>query len=285
MNRPSRRVVLRRRLLALAGLALVGFVLWAVVLGGWLRGAVDERGAETGSLTIDSKAVGRTLPVKVVVPAGAAGETRPLLIFLHGRGADQNSELTDQMYSALADQGERAPIIAFPYGGESSYWHDRADGAWGRYVMAEVIPQVEARFDVDPKRLAIGGISMGGYGAFELAVGNPGRFCAVGGHSPAVWQDAGESAPGAFDDAEDFAAHDLIAEVGADPSALAATRLWIDAGNQDPFLPGDAALTSALRSGGDPVVRKTFPGRHEDAYWDAHWGDYLSFYAKALAAC
>lgn len=36
----------------------------------------------------------------------------------------------------------KAPIVAFPYGGDHSYWHDRADGSWGRYVTDEVIPEV-----------------------------------------------------------------------------------------------------------------------------------------------
>ena len=35
------------------------------------------------------------------------------------------------------------------------------------------------------RRVAIGGISMGGYGA--LLLGAAGNFCAVGGHSPALW--------------------------------------------------------------------------------------------------
>ena len=43
------------------------------------------------------------------------------------------------MYAGLADQGAKAPIVAFPSGDES-YWHDRADGNWADYVMKEVIP-------------------------------------------------------------------------------------------------------------------------------------------------
>jgi S-formylglutathione hydrolase FrmB len=49
---------------------------------------------------------------------------------------------------------------------------------------------------------------VGGFGAYDLARLNPGRFCAVGGHSPALWRSGGETAPGAVDDAEDFARHD-----------------------------------------------------------------------------
>ena len=151
------------------------------------------------------------MPVAAVIPAGSTARPRPLLVFLHGYGANQNSYLTDAMFAALARLGAQAPDVVFPYGGPDSYWHDRADGAWGSYVMREVIPRAIARLHADPLRVAIGGISMGGFGALDLARLHPGRFCAAGGHSPALWVSGGESAAGAFDDAADFARHDVIA--------------------------------------------------------------------------
>ena len=50
---------------------------------------------------------------------------------------------------------------------------------------------------------------MGGFGALDLARHDPSRFCAVGGHSAAVWTTAGATARGAFDDAEDVARHGI----------------------------------------------------------------------------
>ena len=177
------------------------------------------------------------MKVKVVVPEGDA-EGRPLLVFLHGRGGNESSSLRKPMFDALKALGTRAPIVAFPDGGDHSYWHNRDSGAWGRYVMKEVIPQVVRRFGADRRRVAIGGISMGGFGAFDLARAHPKRFCAVGGHSPAVWRSGGETAPGAFDDAADFARHDVIA--GAD--RFADQTVWLDAGDGDPFRPGDRGV-------------------------------------------
>jgi hypothetical protein len=116
--------------------------------------STDKHGAELTGLEIRSEAVGETLPVNVVVPEGAdADENRPLLVFLHGRADDgdgEDSSLNDEMYAALADQGDRAPIVAFPSGGEASYWHDRADGEWESWVTEEVIPRVAKEFDADP---------------------------------------------------------------------------------------------------------------------------------------
>jgi S-formylglutathione hydrolase FrmB len=217
-----------------------------------------------------------------VTPAAHPEGRRPLLVFLHGRNGDERSELDDAFFSALAELGSRAPIVAFPYGGDDSYWHDRADGRWGAYVTREVIPQVVKQFGADRRRVAIGGISMGGFGAYDIARLHPGRFCAVAGHSPALWRTGGETAPGAFDDAEDFARHDVIASAQANPDAFGRTRVWLDAGDEDPFRPGDEALTRAL---GGRVTTHTWPGGHDGDYWNAHWPDYARFYARALASC
>jgi S-formylglutathione hydrolase FrmB len=169
------------------------------------------------------------LPVTVVIPAGSAAGRRPLLVFLHGKGENEDSHLDDAMFAALARQGARAPDVVFPYGGADSYWHDRAAGRWGAYVTDELIPVTLRRLNADPARVAIGGISMGGFGALDLARLHPGRFCAVGGHSAALWPTGADSAAGAFDDAEDFARHDVIgAARSRDP--YRSTSVWLDAG-------------------------------------------------------
>jgi enterochelin esterase-like enzyme len=234
-------------------------------------------GVAIEDVTVDSRAVDREQPVKVVAPEG---DGRPLLVFLHGRGNDESSYVREPLLAAVERLGSRAPVIAFPDGGEDEYWHDRDDGEWGRYVVDEVIPAVQRQFGTDPDRVAIGGISMGGFGAYDLARLYPGRFCAVGGHSPALWRSAGETAPGAFDDAEDFARHDVVGS-----AAELGLPVWLDAGDEDPFLPGDEAFVAALEQAGADVTAHTWPGGHDGAYWDRHWLDYLRFYARELARC
>lgn len=252
-----------------------------VVVGG---SGADTHGARVLRFSIASPLVHRSLPVVAVVPAGPAGARRPLLVFLHGKGEDENSNLDDAMFAALAKLGPQAPDVVFPYGGSDSYWHDRADGAWGSYVLREVIPQAIRRLHADPGRVAIGGISMGGFGAFNLARLEPQRFCAVGGHSAALWVSGGESAAGAFDDAEDFARNDVLASARArDPyRGLAA---WIDVGTADPFRAADTRLATELRRDGQRVQFHVWPGGHEESYWSSHWGSYLRFYAAALSHC
>jgi S-formylglutathione hydrolase FrmB len=269
---------LRRGLLPLAlfvAAIVVGYAIQQLI-------AVDRHGASEETVTIDSRAVGQPLNTTVVVPADAPAEgDRSLLVFLHGRGGDERSELDEAFFGALADVGSRAPIVALPSGGDHSYWHDRADGDWGRYVVREVIPEVVRRYGIDRRRVAIGGISMGGFGAYDIARLNPGRFCAVAGHSPALWRTGGETAPGAFDDAADFARHDVIRIARTrGRAAWGRAALWLDGGTADPFRPGGEALARAL---GIPI--RHWPGGHDGGYWQAHYAAYLRFYARALRRC
>jgi enterochelin esterase-like enzyme len=269
--------------LGLLALALATYLgLRATVLS-----PTDTHGAEVESLTVHSRALAEDQPVGVVVPATAAGDgERPLLVFLYGRSETVGTYTGDEaFFTALARLGERAPVVAFPEDDGDSYWHDRAAGDWGTYVLDEVIPAVTRRFGTDPSRVAVGGISMGGFGAYDLALHHPGRFCAVGGHSPALWLRAEDTAPGAFDDAEDFERHDVIATVSEDPSAFGPIPIWNDYGDKDPFGISDVAFAEALESAGTDLTAHRWPGGHEHSYWDRHWSAYLRFYAAALADC
>jgi S-formylglutathione hydrolase FrmB len=243
--------------------------------------AVDTRGATVSHITIKSRYAHRSLRVTLVQPAGA-DNGRPLLVFLHGRGdRGEDSNVNGAFFKALAALGDKAPAVAFPNGGNHGYWHERRGARWAQYVLREVIPRAARALGTDPDRVAIGGISMGGFGALDIARLHPRRFCAVGAHSPALWQTGGETAPGAFDDARDFARHDVISAARSNPKLFGAMPVWLDAGSRDPFLPGDRALDRALPG----THLRVYPGAHEGAYWRAHYGAYLRFYASALANC
>ncbi len=264
-------------------LAVVPLLLWLTATAAFQGTATH--GARVVHFTLDSGLVHRTLRETAVIPSGSSSGPRPLLVFLHGKGEDEDSNLSGEMFAALARLGSRAPLVVFPDGGEDSYWHDRREGAWGRYVMDEVIPEAVRRLRADPRRIAIGGLSMGGFGAYDLARLHPDRFCAVGGDSAALWSSGGESAPGAFDSGEDFARHDVIGAARTDADPYPGAALWLDVGREDPFRAADTTLAQLLRSHRRSVQFHIWPGAHEQSYWRSHWGSYLGFYADALAHC
>jgi S-formylglutathione hydrolase FrmB len=241
----------------------------------------STQGARLVRFTLRSGLLGRWLHETLVVPA-AARPNRPLLVLLHGRSGDANQFLGDPLFTELRRLGRRAPVVLLPDGGDSSYWHDRADGPWGSYALREAIPAALARTHADGTRIAIGGASMGGFGALDLARLHPGRFCAVGGHSAALWPTAGQTAPGAFDGAADFGRHDVIGAARRG-NPYGRTPILLDVGRDDGFRFADEELAHDLRAHGARVTFRVQPGGHGG--WRDRMAEYLRFYANALATC
>jgi S-formylglutathione hydrolase FrmB len=211
-----------------------------------------------------------------VLPAKKHGA--PLLVLLHQRGGTPREILWAELFDALEAEGASAPAVLLVDGGDHSYYHDRDDFDWGTHVLRDAIPAARRRLNTDPGREAIGGFSMGGFGALDLA--RQRRFCAVGGHSAALWLEAGETPEGAFDDAEDFERHDLIGFAHADPRLFRGARVWLDSGSEDPFRPAMLALSAEI-----DVRPRIWPGDHSTAYWRDHVDEYVRFYADALRRC
>jgi enterochelin esterase-like enzyme len=241
--------------------------------------------AQVKQLDVRSPLLGRTMTQVAVVPPRLANRRRPLLVLLHGRAMHPDGLLSEQLFRELRRLGPRAPIVLFPNGGDHSYFHDRRSGRWGSYVLGEVIPTAIRELGADPKRVALGGVSMGGFGALNLARRAPGRFCAIGAHSAALWQRAADTAPGAFDDAADFRRNDVVGYVRAIRRPYGSTPVWIDVGTHDPFSPVDSRVAQLLRARRAPMQFHMWDGSHDTRYWDRHMAAYLRFYSAELAAC
>jgi S-formylglutathione hydrolase FrmB len=275
-TRLRRRWLFATALFAAVALAVVG---WRAARNVG-RGYSSTRGARVERFTLHSRVLHRDLHDVLVVPHGD-GPGRPLLVFLHGRSSPADSNLTQQLFDTLRNLGRRAPVVFLADGGDHSYWHDRGDGRWGTELLREAIPAAVARTHANPKRVAIGGISMGGFGALDLARLAPRRFCAVGAHSAALWFSGGDTAAGAFDDAQDFARHDLIRLAGE--RRLYREPVWIDVGRDDPFARADEQLARELRAHGTETTFRLHGGGHSG--WAARMPTYLRWYAARLAAC
>ena len=224
----------------------------------------STRSARLIHFTLHSRLAHRDLHEILVVPPRHG---RWLLVLLHGYHASPSQFLTQPFFDTLAALRTRAPEVLLLDGGADSYWHDRADGRWASMLLREAIPAGVAR--TPARRVAIGGISMGGYGALLLGSRHP--FCAVGAQSPALWSSAGQTAPGAFDDAQDYARNDVFRLRPPHP-------VWIDLGASDPFR--TATLAYARRAGVRAHIRA---GGHDAALWDALTPQFLRFFAHDCA--
>ena len=137
---------------------------------------------------------------RLLRPEPAAGdgqdaEKHPLVLFLHGageRGTDNSVQLK-YLPTWLADPAVRARHRAFvlaPQCRPDERWVDVswADGESTPHSPAptadlaaavQALEEVMASEAVDPTRIYLTGLSMGGYGTWDLAVRLPDRFAAI----------------------------------------------------------------------------------------------------------
>ena len=122
--------------------------------------------------------------------------------------------------------------------------------------MDELLPYVESKYKVstDRKDRSIGGLSMGGYGALNLALKHPGKFCGAAIISPAIYDplppetSAARKTPqfvrnGQFDP-DTWKSLNYPAHLDGYAAAPAKVPMWIISGDHD-FL-GIALMSAQL---------------------------------------
>ncbi len=206
---------------------------------------------ETRSGSFFSQARHRQVGYTIAWPPGhVPGSPLPLVVMLHGFGANHTNALTAMSPAqavALEVSGRALPPMAMvTVDGGGGYWHPHPHDDPMEMIVSELIPMCR-RFDLGsgPKGIGTMGISMGGYGAVILAEKYPDTFAAVAAISPAVWTSYAEARaanPGAYSSAADFAAYDAVTHA----SALTGTPVRVASATDDPFHPGVEALVAEL---------------------------------------
>lgn len=112
----------------------------------------------------------------VYIPDGYSDDSSPwpLILFLHGAGERGNDlELVKKHGPPkLVDADQAFPfVIVSPQVKPNSWW----DSA---YLMA-LLDEVEATYNIDSDRIYLTGLSMGGFGTWDLAMRAPERFAAI----------------------------------------------------------------------------------------------------------
>lgn len=148
----------RRTLIALAGLALA------------LPALAKSRATKMTS-TIHAK-----LNYLAFLPKtySATGAGVPLIVFLHGSG-ERGTEIEKVKAwgpPAIAEKDPDFPfMVVAPQLGEGEAWHALA--------LKGMLDEVLANYNVDQHRVYLTGLSLGGYGAWDLASRYPDYFAAV----------------------------------------------------------------------------------------------------------
>ena len=133
------------------------------------RGAFYEREVVVG---------GVAARYQVFVPSRASGGDRPpVILFLHGsgeRGSDGAKQTLVGIGPYLRAHQDRFPaIVVFPQAPDETEWAGNAD------LVFATLDAATREFNGDPDRTYLTGLSMGGYGTWDMAMRAPGRFAAL----------------------------------------------------------------------------------------------------------
>ncbi len=254
-----------------------------------LRGYVGPLKGTLQEHTFYSPELDADMPYLIYLPPdyGSAERRYPVLYMLHGRGGHRD-EWPAYGLIDTADQeirtGNIVPLIIVLPQGDKGYWTNHADDGprWGEYVVRDLVTHIDATYLTlqSPAARAIGGLSMGGWGALHHAFTRPDVFAVAGAHSPSLRPDDG-SLP-FLGRGEEYAQKDPI-RLAATAPGVRRLRIWIDTAQEDPFLERVEMLHQLLMARGVDHVFQVYPGAHDYYYWHEHSVDYLRFYSQVLS--
>lgn len=197
------------------------------------------------------KPIATTLIHRALPPERSGGSPPPLLIFLHGRGADEEdllglAPLLDERFFLVS---ARAPF-RFEYGGYT--WYDITTSAVPEPVrfrdscnrLHQFLLDVRTGYPVDPARIFLFGFSMGCVMSYAMALTSPALVRGVSANSGYVpegthlqfrWQE------------------------------LASTEFFVTHGTQDPIIPVTFGRRAEQLLAASPArfTYREFPAGHE----------------------
>lgn len=245
--------------------ALLAMVTW---LGGCAMLPADAPPAGGGfvqrSVTVDG--VARRYQVFVPSRGARQGASAAVIVFLHGtgeRGEDGDRPTRVGLGPYLRAHAADFPaIVVFPQAPDGMDWKGTAAD-----IAFAALEAATAEFGGDRDRTTLTGLSMGGYGTWELALLQPGRFAAL------VPVCGGLTAPR---EERDLTVTPLQGEV--DPASALARRVkdvpvWIFHGARDDVVPPaqSRAIHAALQAAGAKDARYTeFPEANHNSWDDAY---------------
>lgn len=228
------------------------------------RQAKPEAPQDTGFLNRRIVLQGITYRFQVYLPEEWRrddGKKWPIILALHGRG-ERGSEGMWQTQTGIAEAVRNHPdrwpfVIVMPQCPETAHW---TDAPMLDLAMAS-LDQETTEFHGDPSRTYLTGLSLGGYGAWELARLHPHRWAAIviassgvfWSYEPDRWQQA-SVLPAAY------------------ARAVAHTPVWLFHGSLDPVVqPRQSELMyDAFKANGGDVRLWIYQGLGHDSWTRAY---------------
>jgi len=232
----------------------------------------------------------------------------PVLYFLHGLGDNEQTLFNSGGWTLLDDLRKQHKmgdfLIAAPEG-RRSFYINSADGSqrYNDFFIQEFIPRIESKYRTQAGRAgrAIGGISMGGYGALRFAFAHPEMFSAVSAQSPALITEAPQQLDSAANsgspllgvlapvfgrpiDVAHWNANNPFLLAKRNAAALRGVSIYFNCGQADNygFEKGAADLDRELSAERVKHEYHPYPGDHSITYFLSHFAEVMEFHSRAF---
>ena len=237
---------------------------------------------------------------QVLLPSVGRGPF-PVFYLLHGLSDDSSNWLRR---SRIEWYARDLPLIVVMPDGYRGFYTDSPVGPFARHIGSELVDFVDRHFQTRTERggRAIGGLSMGGYGALRVGLGFAERFCSVNSHSGAIGWSSSDFSDEAiragklrekpealvaelrriFGERPNGTEHDLLVQARRAQAAGRLPAMLIDCGTEDYLLEDNREFHRLLEAEGVPHAYREHGGGHDWDYWDRHVRDALEWHAREL---
>ncbi len=237
-------------------------LLFLLLIAGTSSVAAEAQKFVTRIVTVQ----GRDYRYQVFVPDGWTAKKRwPVVLFLHGSGeagTDNIKQMAQGLPPWLREHGATFPaVVVIPQAPEQTYWNGNIE-----QMALQALQDSVTEFHGDRQRLYLTGLSMGGFGAWQMAIDHPGLFAAAA------------IICGAINPISDEPALRVVGiPDGVDPYIWVASHIdhlpvWIFHGSTDTVVPltDDHRLYPALQGIHDDVRYTEFPGVNHGSWVPAY---------------
>lgn len=244
---------------------------------------------------LESKLMDRQMPYRVILPSGYSdaknsSKRYPTIYLLHGLTGHYDNWTTQ---TGLAKYAETYQIIIVTPEGDNGWYTDSVSNPnekYESYIVKELVPEIDSKFRTisDRAHRAIGGLSMGGYGAIKFGLKYPGMFRLAGSFSGAL-------RAAQFSEKNSGAIGKAIANIfGPEGSEIRLNNdifrlvtditpekvkdlpfIYLDCGTEDFIFSQSRDFSALLIEKKIPHEFRELPGGHTWPYWDRQVQEFL----------
>ncbi len=191
-----------------------------------------------------------TINYLLFLPVGYGADTAkrwPLILFLHGageRGSDVQKVAIHGPVKYIAKHSDFPFIMVSPQCPEGRHWSNDQ--------LLALLADIQGRYRVDPSRVYLTGLSMGGYGTWTLGTAHPEKFAAI---------------------VPICGGGEMITVLLSDKTALKTLGVWAFHGGKDPVVPLSESerMVEALKKAGVTDVKLTvYPEAGHDSWTETY---------------